>query len=530
MPRRALAVLALAALAACARAFTPGGGANAELRLAINAEPRSLLPLLAQSIQDNEILRLIYDPLIACDAAGRPVPALAAAVPTRANGGISRDGLTVTYHLRHGVRWHDGTPFTSADVAASFRAVMDPRSIVQTRHGYDVVARVDTPDPHTIRFHLKRPFAPFVGTVFAESDAPYYVAPAHLLRGPLAQSPLNGAPVGTGPFRAVRWARGDRLELAANASYWHGKPALARIVIRFIGDENTQLVGLRSGDLDGVLGMSANAAANARGIAHVRIATASLNAYWGVMMNNGAGHATADVRVRRALALAIDAASFRANVTHGFYAPPIADLPPVLWAADRALHPIRHDVAAARALLAAAGYGPAHPLALDLAILQASQTHRVEAVALQGELKTLGVDVRVHPYLPNVYDAPASQGGILPRGRYDIAFYGWYAGMDPDDSGQFLCDQRPPAGYDHSFYCSAAMDAAQRDALASYDERVRKRAYARVEALLLRDVPIAFLGSPVAISALRDGVGGFAPTLVTQTANAQRWTLRPAAR
>ena len=159
-------------------------------------------------------------------------------------------------------------------------------------------------------------------------------------------------------------------------------------------------------------------------------------------------------------------------------------------------------------------------------MISSSQTHRVEAVALQGELKPLGVDVRVHPYLPNVYDAPPSQGGMLSRGRYDLAFYGWYAGMDPDDSGQFMCDQRPPAGYDHSFYCSAEMDATQRAALASYDEPTRKRAYARVEALLLRDAPIAFLGSPVAISALRDGIGGFAPSLVTQTANAQKWTLR----
>ena len=525
MLRGALAAVALLALAACARTSAPAGS-RAELRLAINAEPRSLVPLLAQSIQDNEILRLIYDPLIACDGAGRPVPALAAVVPTRANGGITRDGLTVTYHLRRGVRWHDGTPFTSADVVASFRAVMDPGSVVATRHGYDVVARVDTPDAHTVRFRLKRPFAPFVGTIFAESDAPFYVAPAHLLRGPLARSPLNTAPVGTGPFRAVRWARGDRLELAANAAYWQGAPALARIVVRFLSDENTQLVGLRSGDLDGVIGMSANAAANARGIAHVRIATAPLNAYWGVMMNNGAGHATADVRVRRALALTIDARAFRANVTHGFYAAPIADLPAVLWAADRTLRPVPHDLAAARALLASAGYGPARPLALDLAILQSSQTHRVEAVALQSELKPLGVDVRVHAYLPNVFDAPPSQGGMLSRGRYDIAFYGWYAGMDPDDSGQFTCDQRPPAGYDHSFYCSAAMDAAQRDALASYDEPTRKRAYARVEALLLRDVPIAFLGSPVAISALRDAIGGFAPSLVTQSANAQKWTLR----
>jgi ABC-type transport system substrate-binding protein len=245
------------------------------------------------------------------------------------------------------------------------------------------------------------------------------------------------------------------------------------------------------------------------------------------MMNTAPGHPTSDVRVRRALAAAIDAASFRSNVTHGFYAPAVADLPAVLWAFDRTLRPLRHDPAEARRLLAAAGYGPAHPLALDFAILQSSQTHRVEAVAVQGELRSIGVEARIRPYLPNVFDAPVSQGGILPRGRYDIALYGWYAGMDPDDSGQFLCDQRPPSGYDHSFYCSAEMDAAQLAALASYDQGARKRAYSRIEALLLRDVPIAFLGSPVALSALSVDIGGFAPSLVTQTANAQRWTLSP---
>jgi peptide/nickel transport system substrate-binding protein len=518
-----LAAVVLVALAACTHPSQP---AQRALRLAIAAEPHSMLPLLSQSIQENEILRLVYDPLIACDRAGNPVPALAAIVPSRANGGISRDGLTVTYHLRAGVRWHDGMPFTSADVAASFRAVMDPHSVVQSRHGYDVVARLDTPDALTVRFRLKRPFAPFVGTIFAESDAPYYLAPAHLLRdAPLTQSSLNAAPVGTGPYRLVRWARDDRLELAANETYWNGKPSIPRIVLRVIADENTQLVGLRAGDLDGVIGLSANAAAQARSIPHVRVATSPLNAYWGVMMNNQRDHATGDVRVRRALAEAIDAKSFRDNVTHGFYARAIADLPPVLWAADRTLRPVARDIADARRLLASAGYGPAHPLALDLAILQSSQTHRVEAVALQSQLAALGVEVRIHPYLGNVFDAPPSEGGILTRGRYDLALYGWYAGMDPDDSGQFLCDQRPPAGYDHSFYCSADMDAAQHDALASYDQAARERAYARIEALLLRDIPIHFLGSPVAISALRDDLAGFAPSLVTQTANAQRWVL-----
>ena len=239
-------------------------------------------------------------------------------------------------------------------------------------------------------------------------------------------------------------------------------------------------------------------------------------------MNTARGPA-ADVRVRRALAAAIDARVFRDNVTHGLYAPAIADLPSILWAADRALHPPAHDEAAARGLLAPAGYGPRHPLSLDLATLQSSQTQRLEAVVVQDELRRLGVEVRVHAYLPNVYDAPPAEGGILTRGRYDIALYGWFAGMDPDDSSQFSCDQRPPNGYDHSFYCGAEMDAAQRDALRSEDEPSRVRAYARIEALLLRDLPVDVLGSPVAISAWRDGFGGYSPSLVTETANAQRW-------
>jgi peptide/nickel transport system substrate-binding protein len=525
----ALGSLAMIALAACVptRHVDVPSAPNAVLRLAVASEPHSLNPLLSQSIPENEILRLMYDPLVACDAAGRAVPALALVVPSLANRGISGDGRTITYHLRPGVLWHDGKPFTSADVAASFHAVMDPRSVVQSRHGYDVVERVETPDPLTVRFRLKRAFAPFVGTVFAESDAPYYLAPAHLVRDGLTRSSLAKAAVGTGPYKLARWVRGDRIELEANDTYWGGKPAIRRIVVRVIPDENTRLVGLRSGDLDGIIQLSANAAALAKGMPNVRVVTSPLNAYWGVMMNNARGP-TADRRVRRAIAEAVNAEAFRLNVTHGLYAPAIGDLPVTLWAANPLLKPIGYDPGHARRLLAEAGYGKSHRLALDLAILQSSQTHRVEAVALQSALHAVDVDVRIHAYLGNVFDAPPSEGGILTRGRYDIALYGWFAGMDPDDSGQFMCDQRPPAGYNHSFYCNPDMDAAQRVALASYDDDERRRAYARIQGILLRDSPIVFLGSPVAVFAVREDFDGFSPTLVTQTANANRWSIRSA--
>ncbi|MBV8369517.1 MAG: peptide ABC transporter substrate-binding protein, partial [Candidatus Eremiobacteraeota bacterium] len=177
---RLLVLLAAVVLPACAPTGSAGGART--LREAISYEPRSLDPLLAQSISDNEILRLMYDPLIACDRAGRPVPALAAVVPTRANGGISADGLTITYHLRRGVRWHDGAPFTAEDVRFSWRAVMNPRNNVFGRQGYDEVASIDAPDRNTAIVHLKRRYPPFVSQFFTDlqEDAKALV-PAHLL-------------------------------------------------------------------------------------------------------------------------------------------------------------------------------------------------------------------------------------------------------------------------------------------------------------------------------------------------------------
>lgn len=185
--RAALIAAAAFSLAGCTRAVTSAAGGpnpwtqHGTLRMATSLGPNTLNPFLSTQQVEALVQAFALDPLIATDEKGRDVPILAAAVPTLENGGISRDGLTITYKLRHNVRWQDGAPFTSRDVAFSYRAIMNPATTVSTRHGYDEVARVDTPDAYTAVFRLKRPFAPAVHTFFAHSDAPYYILPAHLL-------------------------------------------------------------------------------------------------------------------------------------------------------------------------------------------------------------------------------------------------------------------------------------------------------------------------------------------------------------
>ena len=116
-------------------------------------------------------------------------------------------------------------------------------------------------------------------------------------------------------------------------------------------------------------------------------------------------------------------------------------------------------------------------------------------------------------------------GGTLATGKYQLALYLWFAGVDPDDSSQFLCSTREPAGYNQSRYCNAQMDAAQREALGSFDRSRRIAAYARVEDLLARDVPLDFLFWQRNVQAINPDFHGFDPNPVNETWDAYRWSI-----
>ncbi|HVA33743.1 MAG TPA: ABC transporter substrate-binding protein, partial [Candidatus Baltobacteraceae bacterium] len=145
MRHLAIACSALLLLAACSRSATGTGSGRHDwthpgvLRIAVVQEPRSLNPLLASTTDDIFIDRLMFEPLLTADPKGNPLPMLAAEVPTLANGGISKDGLTITYHLVRNATWSDGVPVTAADVKWSWQAIVNPNDNVISRHGYDIV-------------------------------------------------------------------------------------------------------------------------------------------------------------------------------------------------------------------------------------------------------------------------------------------------------------------------------------------------------------------------------------------------------
>ncbi len=537
MKRLSIALLALACTAAAIVGCSRSGSTNApsdRLRITLPINPMQLNPILPQNAIENFVDGLIFNELVTQDAHHNQIPDLASIVPTLANGGIAKDGLTITYHLRRGVKWHDGAPFTSKDVKFTWRAILNPANNVISRRGYDQVASIDTPDDYTVVMHMKRVFAPAIDTIFGESDTALRVLPAHLLASypNINHVAFNGAPIGTGPYRFVRWLRGDRIVLAANPAYFRGAPKIRQLSLSIVQNDNTVQSLLRAHEVDLALEVSAPTYRDLADAPGVVRQLSDAPTYTAVLFNTTRSPLD-DVRVRRALVLGMDRPTIVRDDTYGTGILAVADLAPYYWAFDSSLKPIPYDLTSAKSLLDAAGWHPGPDgvrvrdgkrLSLQLVYGQGSQLASTVTAQIQQMYRPLGVDISLKGYDYATLYAAAQSGGILNGGKFDLTLYSWISGADPDDSSQWTCAAIAPAANNIARYCSPEMDAAQRVALSTFDRTVRKKAYATIETLLLRDAPAAFLYYQAMRYAHVPELQHFTPNGVSEGWNVQEWT------
>jgi peptide/nickel transport system substrate-binding protein len=410
---------------------------------------------------------------------------------------------------------------------------MNPRNNVVSRRGFDQIASIDTPDDYTVVMHMKRIFPPAVDSIFGESDTPTRILPAHLLRREpdVNHVAFNSAPVGTGPYEFVGWQRGDRIVLRANPGYFAGAPALKQLTLAIIPDDNTVRSQLQTREAGLAIEITANVYRDVAGAPGLTRELAEAPAFTAVIFNMQRG-ALQDRRVRQALVLGMDRAAIVRDDTYGTGSLAAADLSPYYWAFDSALRPPPYDPARAKALLDAAGWrvGPdgirfrnGTRLSLLLAYGLGGGSVRTITAQVQQMYRAIGVDVQLKGFDYAMLYAAAQSGGILNGGKFDLAMYAWVAGSDPDDSSQWMCSMMPPAGNNVSRYCSPEMDAAQRLALSTFDRSVRKRAYAHIQSLLLRDAPAAFVYYQSLRYAFTSDLQNFAPNGIDEGWNAQEW-------
>ncbi|MGB8150138.1 MAG: ABC transporter substrate-binding protein, partial [Candidatus Cybelea sp.] len=275
------------------------------LVIADNADPSSLNPLLAHDQDTIGYDLLVTQTLVGLSAGNRLVPVLVTRIPSRSNGDISRDGRTLLYHLRRNVRFADGRELTAADVAFTYRAIVDARNPVESVDAYRRIASLQTRGRYTVVVHLKRRWNAAVAELFAEADFAFGILPAHAFTSSdVTRAAWNDRPFGTGPFRVVRWQRASRIVLERNP-YYRPLPKLRRIVLDLIPTTQGSLLALRAKNVD-VTEISPVQVPEARAIPGARVVITPINGVYLLMMQTSA-RPTNDARVRRAIAAAIDA-------------------------------------------------------------------------------------------------------------------------------------------------------------------------------------------------------------------------------
>ena len=503
--------LLVAALAGCSKVGTSTGlntGHNpwtipGHLRIAGVSEPDNMNPLLGEQQIETDLSMFWGGYLFNWSDQNEFVPELATEVPTTKNGGISKDGLSITYHLRKGVQWQDGAPYSADDVIYSWQQVMNPRNNVQTRSGYDLVSSIDKKDDYTIVIHLKKRYAPFVASFFTMSSTAYTIQPKHLLAqySDLNHVPYNSKPVGTGPFIVKEWIRGTIIRMVANPHYWRGPPKLAEVDYKIIPDENTILTQLRTHEADMEYNAPAVQTPSFKEIQGVKVYLTPFTHYRQIALNL-TNPILSDVRVRQALAYGIDQQQLIDNVSHGVNMKGDSDQPPFSWAHASGLKQYQPDPAQAGRLLDQAGWklGPdgfryknGTRLTLEMSGATGSaETQNIEVV-VQHQWRAIGVEGIIKNYSTPIFFASYGAGGIVQTGKFDTAFYSWINGVDPDDATLFMCNQFPPNGQNSYHFCNHDLDAGETVALTEYDQDKRKAAYDKVQHVLVDQEPLIII-------------------------------------
>lgn len=506
------------------------------LRVGFYEDLDDLNPLLSLQTYVGEVETLIFSGLVQFDDHYRLVPDAAAEVPSTANGGVSADGMTITYHLRRDVKFSDGAPLTAADVAYTWQQMENPSNNTPNREPADRVRSLTTPDPYTVVVHLKAPYAPFVTAFLRNGYAPGgAILPSHLLRSyrDLNRAPYNLKPIGSGPFVVERWQPGVELRLAANPNYFRGPPKLKQIVISIIPNENSLLSAVEAHDIDFYFNVPESQYAQLRERDDIRLSVEPSFGLEHIKFNCGRAPLS-DVRVRQAVAYAIDWQSLARRVYLGLGTPAMADVRPDSWAYNARAIPYPFDTPRAIAILRSAGWSPGpngimrkngRDLSLEMITVAGAPVRLKAEELVQRNLEAAGIDVNIHNYPANLVFATWASNGVMTRGNYDLALVTMDLDPDPDNTINLSPDQVPPRGQNRSFFVDRDVGSWEAAGERSYVQAVRRRYYLLIQQRIHDALPFHGIVWRPTIDAMNVDLRGFRPGAAYDFWNAYQWSL-----
>ena len=467
----------------------------------------NLIPVLATDNASHSISGLIFNGLVKYDRDLNIVGDLAE------SWDISKDGLVITFHLRKGVRWHDGQPFTAEDVLFTYRLTIDPKTPTAYAGDFLKVKKAEALDPHTFRVTYDKPFAPALMSWGSS------VMPKHLLEGKdVTKSPLARHPIGTGPYRFKEWKTGQKIVLDYNPDYFEGRPFLDGRVMRIIPDMATMFLELRARGIDQM------------GLTPLQYTRQTENGYFrnhfrkyrylsfsytylGFNLQNPM---FADRRVRQALAYAVNKEELIDGVLLGLGKEASGPFKPETWQYNPDVKRYPYDPKRALELLAEAGWRDTdgdgildkkgQRFEFELLVNQGNEVRAKTAEIAQRRLAEVGISVKIR-----VIEWAAFIKEFINKRRFDAVILGWTIPMDPDLHDVWHSSKTGPSELNFISYKNEEVDTLLERGRSTFDRKERKRCYDRIQEIMAEDQPYIFLYVPDALPIFNARIHGIEP-------------------
>jgi peptide/nickel transport system substrate-binding protein len=498
-------LLALACANGCGAASPEAQRRFTTLVVAQPSDPGALNPAVTTSGATHPVTDQIFNGLVGLDEQLAPVPELAE------RWAIEDEGRTYRFALRRDVRWHDGAPFTSADVEFTFEEAL-LRYHSRTRAALeDLIVRIETPDPHTVVFRLNRPYGPLLQRLDVVEAS---IIPRHQYEGhDLLSGEPTRQPIGTGPFRFVSYAPADRLVLERNPDYFRsGLPNVDRIVFRILPNPATAVAALERGHVDFVGIVPGADIRRLQGRAEIAIVPgpggSGGSLCQDVLIPNVTRPPFDDVRIRRAIAHAIDRDFIVERVYFGQGRPatgPVTNL--LAWAYTPDVRQYPHAPAEARRLLDQAGFPPGPDGVRFRVTFTHASNHQRLGQALREQLRAVGITLELR-----TLDFNAAVEQVFVKKTFDLGLASYCNGADPDIGVRrvYVSSNIGPYPFSNGAgYRNPLIDELF-DEATMYTDRERRRAvYLEIQRILAEDVPYFWLIDSETLRAHRTAFTGF---------------------
>ncbi len=505
-------------------------------------EPDSLLPNSSSETFSDMVDNTIYAPLFLGNAKGAITPGIVTELPTAANGGISADLKTWTFHLKPGLKWSDGQPLDARDVDFTWKLWTGGKFTPISTTGFNLItSSTVSSDNLSITFHLKAPFSPFLAIWTDGINAPM---PAHVFSSmapdKIQTSKENLDPsVGSGPFTLSESVSGDHYTVVRNPNYYlasQGLPYLDKIVFRVVPNQDTILKDFQAGNIDSAYFLDVS-----KFLAYQRLAptytiyTNPISSLFEAMYFNFHNPILGtDLNVRKAIAMAIDHNALIQVARRGYATPLCTDHGQAYVPGYQADAPCpKYDVAGANALLDQDGW-----TTKDLNGIRSKGGQRLEfqysttanniwraddELVLQQQMKAIGIKLDIQNY-------PASTffGTFLTDGKagvYDIAEFEASFTYDADDYVLLACSQIPPNGFNINFYCNKQLDSLYAQEEATADPNARQQTFNQIHGIYLTQFPFITLYGAIDVSVHKNTTQSYTPGSegAAETVGVQNW-------